>query len=118
MTATHWSIRQTDQRGTQIAALEALTGLNGPAAVIDFALASTLAQYRSAAGATEIAQAIRHIAERLAGAAYERVTWSANDCWLVDDSEFDAAIDALHALAEEIDHGSGADLEAYCDDGA
>jgi hypothetical protein len=55
---------------------------------------------------TELAQALRHIAEQLAGGG--------------DPAE---TVDALWALAEEIDPGSGADLLAYaleapddCDD--
>ena len=41
------TLRMTDTRAAQIAALERLTGLSGVAAVVDFALASTLAQYRT-----------------------------------------------------------------------
>jgi len=44
----------------------------------------------------EIAQAIRHIAEALAGGG-----------------DVDEAVEELHALAEDVDPGSGADLEAY-----
>jgi len=44
----------------------------------------------------EIAQAIRHWTEFLAGGG-----------------DVDEAVEGLHALAEEIDPGSGADLEAY-----
>lgn len=46
--------------------------------------------------ARELAQALRHIAEELGGGG--EVAW---------------AVDALHDLAEEIDPGSGALLEAY-----
>ena len=41
------SLRLTDTRAAQVAALERLTGLAGVAAVVDFALATTLAQYRT-----------------------------------------------------------------------
>lgn len=40
-----FTIRMTPQRGAQIEALSEMTGLQGPAAVIDFALATTLAHY-------------------------------------------------------------------------
>jgi hypothetical protein len=56
------------------------------------------------------AQAIRHIAERLGGAAWL-------DCGSPDYNvptwELDRAVADLHALAEEIDPGSGGDLDAY-----
>ena len=42
------------------------------------------------------AHSIRHIAEALAGGG-----------------DVDEAVEEMHALAEEIDPGSGADLEAY-----
>ena len=47
----------------------------------------------------EWARAIRHIAEELAGGGNIAET-----------------VDALHALAEDLDPGGMADLEAYCDD--
>lgn len=40
------TIRMTATRAAQVAALERITGLSGVAAVVDFALATTLAQYR------------------------------------------------------------------------
>ena len=46
--------------------------------------------------ATEVAQAIRHIADELAGGG-----------------ERDAAVKQMHELAEALDPGSGAKLEAY-----
>ena len=39
------SIRMTPQRAAQVAALEQMTGLSGVASIVDFALATTLAQY-------------------------------------------------------------------------
>jgi hypothetical protein len=45
MATEHYTLRITDQRSAQIAALEKLTGLTGPAAVVDFALATALAHY-------------------------------------------------------------------------
>ena len=42
---THWSIRRTGAREAQVAAIERATGLRGMAAVVDHALATTLAQY-------------------------------------------------------------------------
>ena len=42
------------------------------------------------------ARSIRHIAEALAGGG-----------------DVDEAVEGLHALAEDVDPGSGADLEAY-----
>jgi len=39
------TIRMTATRAAQVAALERITGLSGVAAVVDFALATTLAQY-------------------------------------------------------------------------
>lgn len=45
--AEHITLRNTDQRTAQIEALERLTGLTGPAAVVDFALATTLAHYQT-----------------------------------------------------------------------
>jgi hypothetical protein len=45
MATEHYTLRITDQRSAQIAALEKITGLRGPAAVIDHALATTLAQH-------------------------------------------------------------------------
>jgi len=45
MTLTHWSIRRTKAREAQVAAIERATGLRGVAAVVDHALATTLAQH-------------------------------------------------------------------------
>ena len=42
---THWSIRRTGAREAQVAAIERATGLRGVAAVVDHALATTLAQH-------------------------------------------------------------------------
>lgn len=46
MTTTHWSIRQTDRRVAQVARLGEITGLDEDfTAIVDFALATTLAHY-------------------------------------------------------------------------
>jgi len=76
------------------------------------AAASEIKGYIDAAN-TDLAQHIRHIAERLAGAAWEDAERDIPNIYCIVRSEFRHAIDALHALAEEIDPGSGADLEAY-----
>ena len=44
---THWSIRRTEAREAQVAAIERATGLHGVAAVVDHALATTLAQHNT-----------------------------------------------------------------------
>ena len=106
------TMRMTDPRAAQVAALEALTGLVGPAAVMDFALATTLAQFRSGAR-TDLAQQLRHIAERLGGATRPMTVHGYGYDPIIDGGELDLAIDALHALAEELAPGSGADLDAY-----
>ncbi|MBN1250087.1 MAG: hypothetical protein JXC32_20650 [Anaerolineae bacterium] len=61
----------------------------------------------------EWAQRIRHIAERLDGAMVIDGEWPD---YRVPIDELDRAVADLHDLAEEMDPGSGADLEAYCDD--
>ena len=73
------------------------------------AASSEIKGYIDAAN-TDLAQHIRHIAERLAGAAGMEL---AIGLVAISASELSTAIADLHALAEEIDPGSGADLEAY-----
>lgn len=59
----------------------------------------------------EIARTIRHIATRLGGA----VICVADGAAIIDATEANTALEALHDLAEEIDPGGEDDLAAYVD---
>jgi len=79
-----FTIRMTDTRAAQIAALETRTGLQGPAAVIDFALATTLAHY----GAQEVAMEDKRVFQR---SEYDPNWRDSGDDWTVDLSTGDMA---------------------------
>ncbi|MBD3354327.1 MAG: hypothetical protein GF364_22785 [Candidatus Lokiarchaeota archaeon] len=54
---TYWNIRQTDDRKARVEQVERLTGLSGVTAVIDYALAYTLANHTQEAEMNENQQA-------------------------------------------------------------
>jgi len=107
-----FTIRMIPQRAGQIEALESITGLTGPAAIIDFALATTLAHYGTQEVAMNETQARMSTSAERGEEMYEAAT---NDS-ISDAVDSYGSIEAVAAVVADLVGGDPQDVVAYIEE--